>query len=412
MTRAPRLLSINNYHYRRGGAEVVFLEHNRLFAESGWEVIPFAMRHPSNLPAASDRHFVEEIELGRSYGLADKLVRAARVVYSREAQGKIAALIKETRPQIAHAHNVYHHISPSIFPVLRQAGIPVVMTVHDLKLACPAYTMHVGGAVCERCRGGRIHNVLLNRCIKGSAALSGLVMVETAVHRALGLYRSNVARFVVPSRFVIDKLVAWGWERDRFVHIPNFVETAQFDPRGAPGRGFLYFGRLSPEKGLDTLIRAAALARRPVTIVGAGSERESLERLAADLGADATFLGHRTGEALHDAIRACRAVVLPSTWYENAPMSVLEAYALCRPVIGSAIGGIPELIRENETGATVPPGDVEALAAALERFAGLGSDRIAAMGAAGRAMVEQNFSRTLYRDRMLDLYASLQRDAA
>ena len=93
-------------------------------------------------------------------------------------------------------------------------------------------------------------------------------------------------------------------------------------------------------------------------------------------------------------------------------MSVLEAYALCRPVVGSAIGGIPELIREDETGATVPPGDVEALAAALERLAGLPTERVAAMGAAGRAMVEQTFSRTLYRDRMLDLYASLQRDSA
>src|SRR5262249_8776576 len=161
---------------------------------------------------------------------------------------------------------------------------------------------------------------------------------------------ANVERFVVPSRFVIDKLVEWGWDRDRFVHIPNFVETARFEPRGTPGRSFLYFGRVSPEKGLDTLIRAGALARVPVTIVGAGAEREALERLAADVGADATFLGHQTGEALHDAIRSARAVVLPSTWYENAPLSVLEAYALHRPVIGSDIGGIPELIRDGETG--------------------------------------------------------------
>lgn len=407
MTVPRRLLSINNYHYPRGGADVVFLEHNRLFEKSGWNVTPFAMQHANNLPSTSDEHFVEEIEFGQSYSLAGQMARAARVVYSREAQSKIAALINKTPPQIAHAHNIYHHISPSIFPVLRKAGIPVVMTVHDLKLACPAYTMRVDGAICERCRGGRIHNVLLNRCIKGSAMLSGLVMVETAVHRLLGVYESNVSRFVVPSRFVIDKLVEWGWSRDRFVHIPNFIQTERFMVGKAPGSGFLYFGRLSAEKGVDTLIRAGALSGQPVIIVGEGAERENLERLAAQLDADVRFLGYLTGAPLHDAIRAARAVVLPSTWYENAPMSVLESLALGRPVIGSAIGGIAELIGD-ENGATVPPGDAEALAAVLDEFATFSDERIAKMGADGRAMVEQSFNAALYRDRMLDLYSSLQ----
>ncbi len=409
MSQAPRLLSINNYHYRRGGAEVIFLEHNRLFQEIGWDVVPFAMHHEQNLPAPSERHFVEEIEFGQSYGLKDKAVRAARVVYSLEAQAKIAALLEEARPQIAHAHNVYHHISPSIFPVLRRAGVPIVMTVHDLKLACPAYSMRVDGAICERCRGGRVYNVLTHRCIKGSAALSSLILLETVVHRLLNIYDANIARFVVPSQFTLGKLVEWGWRRERFVHIPNFVETGHVRPGGTPGRGFLYFGRLSSEKGIDTLIRAAALSRQPVAIAGSGPEREDLERLAAELGAEVTFLGYRTGEPLNEAIRAARAIVVPSTCYENAPLSILEAYALGRPVIGSDIGGIPELIREGETGTTVPPGDAEALAAALERFAGLPAERVAAMGAAGRALVEAEFSRAVYRDRMLALYASLER---
>lgn len=408
----PRLLSINNYHYRRGGAEVVYLEHNQLFEESGWEVVPFAMHHPNNLPATSDSYFVEEIEFGNSYGAIEQATRAARIIYSREAQRKIAALVRERKPRIAHAHNVYHHISPSIFPVLRDAGVPVVMTVHDLKLACPAYTMRVGGSVCERCRGGRIHNVVLNRCIKGSAALSTLVMLETAVHRMLGLYSQSVSRFVAPSRFIIDKLVAWGWERQRFAYIPNFVAAAHFTPSADVGRSFLYFGRLSPEKGLDTLIRAAAQARQSLTIVGTGPEAERLRALAGKLGADVNFPGYLSGEPLHAAVRAARAVVLPSTWYENAPISILEAYALARPVIGSDIGGISEMIRPGETGAMVPPGDVGALAAALTDFAGRSDAEIAAMGGSGRAMVEADFSRTRYRDRMLALYAELQEQAA
>ncbi len=404
-----RLLSVNNYHYRRGGAEVVFLEQNRLFEEIGWDVVPFAMHHPRNLPSPHAHHFIEEIEYGTAYGPLRSLRHAANVVYSLEARRKLRALLATGRPDIAHVHNIYHHLSPSILPLLKQAGIPVVMTVHDLKLACPAYTMLNHGSVCERCRDGRIHNVVVNRCIKGSLALSSLVMVETALHRLLGLYRRNVDVFVVPSRFYIDKLAAWGWPRERFVHVPNFIDAAELRPGSIETSGFLYVGRLSPEKGLETLVRAAAIAGEHVNLVGAGPMEPQLRALATELGAEIRFLGFRTGAALHDAVRRCRALVLPSTWYENAPISVMEAYALGRPVIGTRIGGLPEMIREGRTGAIVPAGDVEALAAALTRFAQMPEDALKAMGQAGRDWVESAFSREAYRDRLLDLYASLRR---
>ncbi|MCE4222151.1 glycosyltransferase family 4 protein [Methylobacterium sp. C25] len=404
-----RLLSINNYHYRRGGAEVVFLEQNRLFEEIGWDVVPFAMRHPRNLPSRYDRHFVEEIEFGHAYGPLRQLRHAASIIYSRDARARLRDILAEARPDVAHLHNVYHHLSPSFLPLLRQAGVPVVMTLHDLKLACPAYTMLRDGQVCESCKGGRIHNVVLNRCIKGSLPLSGLVLLETTVHRMLGLYRDTVDAFAVPSRFYIDKLVEWGWPRERFVYVPNFVDAAELRPGTDTGDGFLYVGRLSPEKGLEALVRAAALSRQQVTIVGTGPMEDSLRTLVAETGADVRFLGFRTGEALHDAIRACRAVVLPATWYENAPISVLEAYALGRPVIGTRIGGLPEMIREGETGAIVPPGDVVALADALAHFAALPPEVPATMGRAGRHWVETDFSREAYRDRLLSLYASLRR---
>lgn len=404
-----RLLSVNNYHYRRGGAEVVYLEQNRLFEEIGWDVVPFAMRHPRNLPSPHEHHFIEEIEYGARYGPLRSLRNVANVVYSLEARRKLRALLALGRPDIAHVHNIYHHLSPSILPMLKQAGVPVVMSVHDLKLACPAYTMLNKGSVCERCRDGRIHNVVVNRCIKGSLSLSGLVMIETAVHRLLGLYRRNVDLFVVPSRFYIEKLVAWGWPRERFVHVPNFVDLSQFRPGTIETGGFLYVGRLSPEKGLETLIRAAALAGQRVNLVGTGPMENRLRALAAETGADIRFLGFRTGAALHDAIRRCRALVLPSTWYENAPISVIEAYALGRPVIGTRIGGLPEMIREGQTGTIVPAGDCEALAAALVRFARMPDDSLRAMGQAGRNWVETTFSQEAYRERLLDLYATLRR---
>jgi glycosyltransferase involved in cell wall biosynthesis len=282
------------------------------------------------------------------------------------------------------------------------------MTVHDLKLACPAYTMMAANKPCERCRGGRIHNVAVHRCIKGSLALSSLIMVETFVHRLLRLYDANVSRFVVPSRFVLDKLVQWGWERDRFVHIPNFVDVEQFQADRPIGKRFVYCGRLQRLKGVETLVRAAALAGQPVTIVGGGPEETRLRTLSAELRADVEFLGHLPKQALVGVVQSARAIVVPSEVNENAPLAVLEGYAAGRPVIGARIGGVPELVREDETGLLFPSGEVAALAAALDRLAALPDARLREMGAAGRHWVEQDFTATRYRNRLLQLYGSLQ----
>jgi len=412
LDRTPKLLSINNYYYRRGGAEVLFLEQNRMLEEAGWQVVPFAMKHANNLPTPWAPYFPDEIEFGQDYSTAGKLVRASRVVYSLQARDKLKELLGVFSPRIAHVHNIYHHLSPSILPLLRQRGIPVLMTVHDLKLACPAYTMMRGNKPCESCRGGRVHNVLLNKCIKGSAALSAVVMVEAALHRLLRTYEAGVTRFIVPSRFVLETLVRWGWPRDRFVHIPNFVDLERFRPGTGIGRPFVYCGRLDALKGVETLVRAAALAKQPLTIVGRGPQETRLRELAGELHADVAFSGHLSGNALIDVLQSARAIVVPSEVNENAPLSLLEAYATARPVIGSNIAGVPELIREGETGALFPTGDVPALAATLERFAQLPDSRLADMGNAGRRWVEQDFNPAVYRDRLLALYASLELVAA
>ncbi len=401
------MLAINNYYYRRGGAEVMFLEHNRMFENVGWQVVPFAMRHPNNIATPWAEFFPDEIEFGSSYGLGAKLVRASRVIYSMQARQKMKSLLHRIQPQIAHVHNIYHHLSPSILPLLKQHGIRVVMTVHDLKLACPAYTMMLRGKPCERCHGGKLYNVAVNRCIKGSLALSSLVMVESYLHRLLRLYEANIDRFIVPSRYLLDKLVQWGWARERFVYIPNFVDIERFKPGSSVGRRFVYCGRLDELKGVETLVRAAAMVRQPLTLVGSGPHEASLRGLADSLGGDVIFSGYLTKDALAAVIQQARAIVVPSECHENAPLALLEAYAAGRPVIGSRIAGIPELVREEETGVLYPTGDAEALAAALTRFAELPDARVTAMGAAGRAWVEQEFNAALYLERQLDLYGAL-----
>jgi glycosyltransferase involved in cell wall biosynthesis len=222
-------------------------------------------------------------------------------------------------------------------------------------------------AVCEACNGGALRNVIKNRCIKNSTAMSTLVWLEATVHKALNLYQNSVSRFVVPSRFFMEKFAQWGVDTSNFSHVPNSIDVEEFRPEGEPGDDFVYLGRLVVEKGVDTLIRAAAIAGVRLRIVGTGPEEAALRQLAAETGGRVEFAGYLTGEALRAAVSSARAVVVPSEWYENAPISVMEASALARPVIGADIGGIPELIREGETGFLFRSGNVESLVETLTK---------------------------------------------
>lgn len=402
----PKLLLINNYHYRRGGADVVYLEQARLFRKMGWEVAEFSMNHPKNEASDYQDYFAEEIELGEAYPLATKLRHAAKIIFSFEAQRQLKRLIEDFKPDIVHAHNVYHHLSPSVLKAVNDKGIPLVMTVHDLKLLCPAYSMLSHGKVCEACHQGR-SALLKQRCMKNSLALSGLIYLESSIHAALDIYRKHVDRFISPSQFFVDKFAQWGWDTQQFEYVRNFADAGDLYPQYAPGDYFLYFGRLSTEKGLTTLVNAAAQAGVKLKIVGGGPLEAELKTMAAELAADITFCGFQKGEALWDFVRGCRAIVLPSECYENAPLTILEAYACGKPALGARIGGIPELIREGETGAIFESGNVADLAKVLRQYADLNEASLIKQGQAARQWLEQDFSIERHIGRLLEVYRAL-----
>jgi len=401
------LLSINNYHYRRGGAEVVFLEQNKILEKIGWKVIPFSMKHAKNESTEWQDHFVNEIEYGADYGWHNKFINALKIIYSWEAKNKLQSLIDTIKPDVAHLHNIYHHLSPSILPVLKKNGVPTVMTLHDLKLLCPSYLMLNASGVCEKCKGGHIYNVVTNKCMKQSLPLSSLIFSETLVHRVFNIYKKNIDTFILPSQFYLNKFIEWGWEPDRLIHIPNFVDVDLLKPNYQPGKYFVFFGRLSKEKGVKTLIHAAHEANVELKVIGNGPLEEELKILVSSLGANVIFLGYQTGEALHKVIRNARAVVLPSEWYENAPMSVMESYALGKPVIGANIGGIPELIREDETGVTFESANTESLSHALNQFKNMKDEAVIEMGKTARQWVENEYTVEKYSERLHNLYSRL-----
>jgi glycosyltransferase involved in cell wall biosynthesis len=228
--------------------------------------------------------------------------------------------------------------------------------------------------------------------------------------------RKAVSRFVGPCRFIVDKFAEHGFDREKLRYVPNFVEGVDDAPVGAGevaalrevhGRYILHFGRLSPEKGVDVLIDAAAAANAPLTIVGDGPQRSALEAQARALGARCLFTGHLNGAALWAEVEAATAVALPSLWYEIAPKSVLEAQARGKPIVTTRIGGLPELVEDGENGLLVERGDRAGLADALRRMLAMDEESLAAMGAKGREQATSRFTRDRYYREMTALYAEL-----
>jgi glycosyltransferase involved in cell wall biosynthesis len=409
-----RLLGVHRLHHRKGGAEGVHLDHLELFRQRGWQCAEFAMDHPDNEASEWQGYF--PANFSPPSGLSS-VASLPRFFHSTEAREKFSRLLDDFRPDIIHAHGIYHHLTNAILKPATDRAIPIVYTLHDYKLICPAYHFYTEkNGICEKCQGGRQWRCLTNRCTRGSLAMDALYAVDGLVQWRTGALRDAIARFVGPCRFIVEKFAEHGFPRDKLRYVPNFFESADDAPtspvevaaiRQAHGRHILYFGRLSPEKGIDVLIDAAAAAGAPLVIVGDGPKRGDLDAQARATGAPCTFAGHLKGAQLWAHVEAATAVALPSVWYEIAPKSVLEAQARGRPIVTTAIGGLPEMVEDGVTGLLAPPADRAGLAEALRRMLAMGDSALAAMGAAGRQRARKNFTRERYYREMTQVYGEL-----
>ncbi len=401
-----RLLLGNKFWYPKGGTETYLLELLEELPGRGCEVIPFAMKHAGNWPTPFSEFFVDEVDYHAPQSWYGSARTAARLLYSRHAAAKLEALVEAHPPDLAHLHNIYHQLSPAILPRLADRGIPVAMTLHDLKLACPNYKMRTEGRICERCVGGGYHHAVLHRCVDESTMHSALCAFELFAHRRSGLYENNVTRFIVPSRFYRTKMIEAGIPAGKLVWIPNFTHIDRYSPSYAESDYFLYFGRLSEEKGLSTLIDAVrGLDRGHLLVAGDGPMRPGLETAIEGLR-HVTLLGPKHGSELVDLIRGARFSVLPSEWYENCPMSIIESFACGTPVVGARIGGIPELVEHGETGLLFESGSSLDLRAQIEYLLARGDEAVR-MGRAARAKAEREYGPRRHMDRLMSLYDEL-----
>lgn len=401
-----RILHVNKFLYRRGGAESYMEDVAGLQRRAGHEVAFFGMDHPANISTQFAAAFPSYLQLHPPPpGLAGKARAVGRMLWSTSAAQGIEAVIDAFDPDVAHLHNIYHHLSPSILGPLARRGVPTVMTLHDYKLACPSYHFLAHGRVCEACLGGHFHRALRRRCKDGSLAASAVLALELAIHTTIGAY-SWISLFVCPSRFLAAKMAEAGVFPERMRYGPHFFDPTSVEAADSPGRGVVYAGRLSAGKGVDVLIEALARLRiGHLDIAGEGPARDWLVALAAERAPGRVrFHGWLTKADLHALIRSTTVLAVPSRWYENQPMIVLESFGCGVPVVGTELGGLPELIDPGVDGALVPENDPAALAAALYPFL---NDPTSAfdMGKAARTKVEEQFSPERHLHRLEEIYA-------
>ncbi len=299
------------------------------------------------------------------HGMIGGAKLATHAVYSGAARLRLRKMITEFRPDVTNVRNIYHHLSPSILWELKAQGVPVVYHINDFKLVCPSYNMVSHGHACERCHNAKFWHVLTEGCYAGSPGSKLVLAAEAYFHSWLRTYKKCVDRFLAPSRFVKDKLIQNGWETAKIDVLPHFQQLPPGPPKEAAADApVLYFGRLSPEKGLTDLLQAMQhLPKVPLCIAGEGPQRLQLEKMADSMGlSNVEFAGHLASRELNGAIAGARFTVLPSRAYETFGKSILESFAFGRAVIASDLGSRRELIYENQTGLLYPPGDVEQLA--------------------------------------------------
>lgn len=396
-----KILFANKFFFRNGGSEVVMFNEMDLMRESDNDVIEFSMHDPRNLPSKYDRYFVSEKSY-RSASRSSKIKSALSLIHSPEAVEKIRALIIDEKPDILHCHNIYHQLTPSIISAASRLNVPVVLTLHDYKPICPVYTRLRGGDVCTSCSSGRFETLLKQRCADGSLGKSALLWAEARYHAAVRSYH-YVSRFIAPSRFMRDAMTR-RFGKDKLVHIPNGIDASRIKTSDDDERYVLYLGRLSSEKGVETLLQthAADHASWRLVIAGTGPLLEDYRSRFPC----AEFVGHLTGEALEDTLRKASVIVVPSEWHENSPLSILEAMAHAKPIVASRIGGIPELVRDGATGFLFEPKNSRELSERLRALlddAGLRTK----LGREARRVVETEYSLSNHATALLSLYENL-----
>ena len=355
-----RILIANKFYYPRGGDCIVAMNLERLLKERGHDVAVLAMQYPENVDSGWNDYYPSQVDFAGSLG--NKIKAAKRLMGWGDIITSFTKILDDFKPEIVHLHNIHSYLSPVLAKLAKKRGCQVVWTLHDYKLVCPSYACLQNGKPCEKCIGHSKIHVLKDRCMKGSLAASALAWLEARKWNSNVLDRYTDA-FICPSQFMATKMKKDGFDPEKLRVVCNHIDAEKqqlFNSLNAERENYyVYVGRLSSEKGVETLLNVASKLPYTLRIAGDGPLRKQLEEQYASCK-NIKFLGHQNAQQVAALLSKAQFSVVPSEWYENNPLSVIESLCAGTPVVGARIGGIPELLNA-DNGLTFTSGNRDEL---------------------------------------------------
>jgi glycosyltransferase involved in cell wall biosynthesis len=384
-----KIVLVHNSYQHPGGEDVVFEQESRMLERAGHDVTLY-------------RRSNYEIEELSTFG---RVMLVKRIVWAGDTHREFTRLLAQETPDLVHVHNTFLMISSSVYGACRERGIPVIQTLHNFRLLCPAAGLYRDGKVCEECIDDSLWRGVYHGCYRDSRSTTALVALMLAWHRWAGTWNESVNCYIALTEFARNKFIAAGLPSEKIFVKPNFVDS---DPGQREGVGdyALFIGRLSPEKGLSTLLQAWGRLPRcyALHIIGDGLERENLETQARQLGlSGVTFRGRLSREETLAELKASRFLVVPSEWYEGFPMCIAEAFACSTPVLCSRLGGMEEIVNDQRTGLHFTAGDAGDLARKIE-WALNHTSELGEMGRAARHEYETRYTAERNYSCLMEIY--------
>ena len=402
-----KVLLVNKFHYMKGGSERYYFTLANTFKKMGHQVIFFAMHDAKNEPCYQSPFFVSSV--GVNGGIKSKIKLMMHISYSKEAYNNMKALLKKENPDLVILNLVHKQITCSIIDAIKEFNpkLPIVWTMHDLICVCPAYTMLDGkGNICEKCLDGNFNHCKKNKCIRGSKLMSWLSTYEAKQIKKHKWY-DKVDLYVCPSEFYKKKLEEAHFTKSPIIHLPNPLDDSVEIKKSEKVKNYvLYFGRLSKEKGVLTLIKAIQQTDKHLIVLGTGPIEDKLKEFIKNehLENQVELLGFKSGKELDQYIEEAKVVVLPSEWYENGPYSAMEALAKGKPLIVSNLGGLPELVEDGKNGFIFKPNDILGLADNIKKIFALGDNEYNSFVNASLAKAMNDFNAKKYINALIDFY--------
>lgn len=358
-----KILMVNKFLYPKGGSEIYMLDLSKKLTDMGHEVFYFGMEDEKNTVEVKNGLAVKNLNF-QSKSLK-RVFYPFKTIYSIEARNKIEKLIKSINPDIVHLNNYNYQLTPSIIYAAKKYDIPIIQTIHDTNIICPYHRLYnfKEQKICEKCKGKKFYHCAATKCVDNSLSKSIIATLEAYTYKYLNTYK-HIKYLICPSRFMAEKLTEFGVKPSKIRVLYNFTVPNRGKLSGDKKEQVLYFGRISEEKGIKTLLSAISdLSNIKFVFVGAGPLSEELKKYP-----NIEYAGYKSGDELYDLISQSLFSIIPSEWYENCPMSILESFSLGTPVIGSNIGGIPELIKNNSTGLLYRTGDKDDLVSKIDEL--------------------------------------------